>query len=263
VFPGFQPVPRNIVKTIVEKLGEVDVFFADRVSRGAITLANLCRDRGALVVFEPSGAVDPTLFSEMLALSHVVKYSNERRKKIVSLISDATELSCVVIETLGDEGLRYQIVEGQLDQAGWTTLEPVPTNEVRDTAGAGDWCTAGFLHAIGQRGSNGFWESTRDAIERSLMTGQHVAAWSCAFKGARGGMYVSDGCIAFPDALFEGIERDGLGSAGRLEPKSTFCTLLDLCSACPPIRASNNSAVRDLTRVPAEAVLTTTPRASR
>ncbi|MDP9367444.1 MAG: PfkB family carbohydrate kinase [Chloroflexota bacterium] len=234
VLPGFQPVPQAIVQTLVEDLGEVDVFFADRVSRGAITLARLCRDRGAMVVFEPSGGTDPQLFSEMLALSHVVKYSNERGKKVVPLISVAEGLSCLVIETMGSKGLRYQVVEGRLARNGWRVLEPVVTDEVRDTAGAGDWCTAGFLHTIGQHGFGRFREAPREALEQSLMAGQHVAAWSCAFEGARGGMYVPEEHGGFKQTLLDGIGLRDSSKPNQLELDSTCRATSDICPACPP-----------------------------
>lgn len=237
VLPGFQPVPQTVVQTIVGSLGEVDVFFADRVSRGAVTLASRCRDRGALVVFEPSSATNPKMFLEMLSLSHVVKYSDERGKKIVPLISEASDLCCLVIETMGDKGLRFQFAQGKLDQSGWTALEPVAPTEVLDTAGAGDWFSAAFVHTIGKSGASKFLELEREMLEHSLTIGQHFAAWSCAFKGARGGMYKSEQQLEFSELLLSHTGQT-LGKMDRVKTE-VFCRAAsDLCPTCPTVDSS-------------------------
>ena len=59
----------------------------------------------------------------------------------------------------------------------------------RDTAGAGDWCTAGLLHALARRGATGLKEATEKEIEDALRLGQALAAVKCRYEGARGVMY--------------------------------------------------------------------------
>jgi sugar/nucleoside kinase (ribokinase family) len=230
--PGFRPVPLAMIETLVETLHSVDVLFADRVSRGALRLGKLCRDRGALVVFEPSGLGDPSLFSEMLATSHIVKYSNERGKKIASLLSEEQDLSCLVIETLGSMGLRFQVARGRLDRDSWTVLPPVAAVEVRDTGGAGDWCTAGLLHSIGHQGLEGFCELTPGALEQSLMRSQQIAAWSCAFEGARGGMYVSEEWGGIKEELRRSNGSSGPGNLNHSRWAFTCRAASELCATC-------------------------------
>ena len=59
----------------------------------------------------------------------------------------------------------------------------------RDAGGSGDWCTAGLIHRVGQQGAEGFRESPTEDIREALRFGQAMAAWNCAFVGARGGVY--------------------------------------------------------------------------
>lgn len=49
---------------MIGRLPAAEVFFFDRVSRGALQLAKASSERGAVVVFEPSGVGDPNLFRE-------------------------------------------------------------------------------------------------------------------------------------------------------------------------------------------------------
>jgi len=60
---------------------------------------------------------------------------------------------------------------------------------VADTAGAGDWCTAGIIHLLGRKGLAGMAAMEQGDIERAISFGQALAAWNCAYEGARGGMY--------------------------------------------------------------------------
>ena len=51
----YRPVVASAVREVAERIERTDVFFFDRVSRGALVLAEACRKRGSAVVFEPSG----------------------------------------------------------------------------------------------------------------------------------------------------------------------------------------------------------------
>src|SRR5262249_10337338 len=52
--PGYKPVLASAARDIADRLGSPQVFFFDRVSRGALLLAGEAARRGAAVVFEPS-----------------------------------------------------------------------------------------------------------------------------------------------------------------------------------------------------------------
>ena len=87
-----------------------------------------------------------------------------------------------------------------------------PVVDMVDEAGAGDWCTAGIISALGQKGATTFWQTEPQQLEQALMLGQAMAAVNCNFPSARGAMY----SIALPDmnsmatGLMEGkLDRNG------------------------------------------------------
>jgi sugar/nucleoside kinase (ribokinase family) len=183
--PTYRAVLASAAEEVTSRIKNPMVFFFDRVSRGALILAKACADQGALIVFEPSGAGDPGLFLEALALTHILKYSNERVHNFKELLPQARPL--LEIETMGKEGLRYRSGTGGIKT--WSKLEALTIASVKDTAGAGDWCTAGIIHCLGQHGLADFESAGADALHHALRFGQAMAAWTCGFEGARGGMY--------------------------------------------------------------------------
>lgn len=150
-------------------------------------LAHASAERGALVIFEPSGIRDERLFHEALALSHIVKYSHERLGHLREAAKYPSPF--LEIDTLGSEGLRYHVRDGRKVPSRWREIGAYPVQDLRDTAGAGDWCTAGLLHALATRGATGLKETTEDEIEEALRFGQALAAIKCRYEGARGAMY--------------------------------------------------------------------------
>ena len=72
--PGYRPILATTAQALDGKSPPSQVFFFDRVSRGTLHLAQAGAERGAVVVFEPSGVGDPGLFREAWALAHVVKH---------------------------------------------------------------------------------------------------------------------------------------------------------------------------------------------
>jgi sugar/nucleoside kinase (ribokinase family) len=184
--PGFQPVLAKRMESVVADMPDAAVFFFDRVSRGALDLAKAAAKRGALVVFEPSGVRDERLFREALAVTHVLKYSHERLSGIAERLGEGSP--ALEVETLGAEGLRYR-VRGRSRSHSWCLVDAYGISEVRDTVGAGDWCTAGLIHALGPKGAAGLANANEAEVERALRLGQALAAFTCAYEGARGGMY--------------------------------------------------------------------------
>jgi fructokinase len=166
------------------------VFFLDRVSRGALIVAKASAAQGALVVFEPSGMGDPRLFQEVLALAHILKYSHERMGHLSEEKSTIGPL--LEIETFGEEGLCYRSKLPSYASNRWKWLKAYAVDQVKDAAGAGDWCTAGIIHRFGQQGLQGLRQATSAQLVDALDFGQALAAWNCRFEGARGGMYSVD-----------------------------------------------------------------------
>src|ERR1700694_3242898 len=83
--PGYAAVHTRAAQTVIEARKKPNVFFFDRVSRGAITWAKASAQNGALVVFEPSSVGDPRLFQEAISCAHILKYSYERLHSIPGL----------------------------------------------------------------------------------------------------------------------------------------------------------------------------------
>jgi fructokinase len=162
-------------------LGRRDVFFFDRLTESSVRLAEEARANGALTVFEPSAAGESRLFDRALRASQIVKYSAERMSP---LMTRSLQTGFIEIQTLGAEGLRFRM--RSLDPT-WVTLPAIRAGRVVDTAGAGDWCTSGFLHLMSRYAPNGALSDLGyNHVYCALRTGQVVAALNCAHAGARG-----------------------------------------------------------------------------
>jgi sugar/nucleoside kinase (ribokinase family) len=188
--PTYKPVTDAAARQIAETIDQPQVFFFDRVSRSALTLAESCARKGALIVFEPSANGDVKLLPEAFAIAHIVKYASDRTGLFSQYLSGSNPL--IEIETLGREGLRYRCRLDNHKTREWQTLAAYPISNLKDAAGSGDWCTAGLLHCIGQRGLAGLKGLTDTKLRAALRLGQAMATWNCGFEGARGGMYMVD-----------------------------------------------------------------------
>jgi fructokinase len=157
-----------------------DVFYFDRVTDWSLKLAENYRKRGALVVFEPSVvSVDAHAFQRAISASHILKYADERIDEL--RLFDCRSVD-VVIQTLGSEGLRFKTKAN--DEGAWRTLPAFAVPRVIDTAGAGDWCTAGLLYSLNRSGASS--KLAEATVSRALRFGQALAALNCMHAGARG-----------------------------------------------------------------------------
>jgi fructokinase len=150
-------------------------------------MATAARNGGAFVFFEPSSVpADRELFSAALRAAHVVKYSADRVREP---FTDLLPSGFIEIQTLGLRGLRFRLHSLVPD---WVELPALSAGAATDTSGAGDWCTAGFLHSV-FRSSEGNTVRALDynEIYRSLRLGQAMAALSVRHVGARGLMRAS------------------------------------------------------------------------
>jgi fructokinase len=226
--PGFKAVTLSAVDVVTPKLAGTTVFFMDRLSRSTLTLAARASAMGAVVVFEPSGKSDEKLFSEALALAHIVKYSDERMA-VAGRATQRGTATLVEIQTLGSRGLRYRHRLGQ-KLSEWLYLDAVKAPRLADTCGSGDWCTAGILTRAAVAGQAGLRGGGADGLRQALRYGQALAAWNCGFEGARGGMYAVDRAT-FDDqikGLLEGRPRDLRREIEALPGRSIPCP------ACSP-----------------------------
>ncbi len=187
-FPQYQPVTRAAMADLLAGVSAPDVVFVDRLSAGAVALAEDGFQRGALVYFEPSAQCEPSLLERMLAVTHVLKYSADRTSGFAA-VRTPRPTHLLEVETRGAAGLRFRgTMLGRQGQA-WRALPSFVAAELRDAAGAGDWLSAGFIDFVAQAGLEGFDGLPADIIEAGLRTGQAYSAWACGFEGARGGMY--------------------------------------------------------------------------
>ena len=234
--PSYRPVPANAIEGVLAQVPKPNVFFADRVSRGVITLAESLRGRGALVVFEPSGVSDESLFKEMLALTHVLKYSHERLPDL-GISADVP----LIVETMGRGGLRYRSRIAGAQSKSWVRCEPHRLNRIVDTAGAGDWCTAGIVHVLGRYGSKAFKQIGLGKLQRAFAFGQALAAWNCGFLGARGGMYVVSK-DEFHRTVSDILEKGSHSMPDEDEPqKAKSKVVARVCSQCRELGKSISS----------------------
>jgi sugar/nucleoside kinase (ribokinase family) len=186
--PGYKPVLATEAEELVNRLDSPRVFFFDRLSRGALVIARACAERGAAVVFEPSSVGNIALFREAWEIANVVKYSHERLQELPPDV-ESMKGERLQIETLGREGLRYKARLSGCKNKTWQNLDALPTKRPKDTAGAGDWCTAGIVHKLMQGGVSSLRAINDVTLRDSIRYGQSLAAWTCGFEGARGGMY--------------------------------------------------------------------------
>lgn len=156
------------------------VFYLDRPTRLGVDIAEQYASRGSIVVFEPSAVGDDIgLFVRAARAAHIVKYADER---LGDLGAYHLRPEGIEIQTRGSHGLRFRA--GTTDRA-WIYLPAFRLPFSHDTAGAGDWCTAGMLYELfGAFGNT--WNADRKAIEHALTFGQVLSTLNCMTEGARG-----------------------------------------------------------------------------
>ena len=228
--PGYQPVPLVAARTAAASIGAASIFYLDRLSPGALALARHYSEKGALVVYEPSGIGEPALFREALSLSHIIKYSEDRLGELPD--RHCMQQHCLEVQTSGKRGLHYRRIGRGSSVPEWQSLPSFMIRAVRDTAGSGDWCTAGLIHCLGQIGQSGFLGTSDIQVERSLMFGQAMAALSCCFVGARGAMYSTtqeEFRVAVRRILFG---MDMAPVEAMFSPLRTPLTTAEVCSSC-------------------------------
>jgi len=184
--PRFRPLTIQQTEKMAAKLPKPQVFYFDRIAPSIIRLANRFKQMGALIVFEPSGIGDPRHFKECLLIADIVKYSNERLGHAHEFLCD--ELIPLELETLGSDGLRI-CDRRHKKKANWVLVDAYSVGEVKDTAGAGDWCTAGIIHLLGSMGRKTFEKANNKDIKQAIAFGQALAALKCKYECPRGVMY--------------------------------------------------------------------------
>ncbi|HUU26506.1 MAG TPA: PfkB family carbohydrate kinase [archaeon] len=184
--PRYRAILLQEVRELGTNLPGMSCFYFDRVSAAALYLASKARDQGALVVFEPATIKEDNQFEKAMSVCDVLKYSNEHMKNFDQSTYESS--APIVIETLGAEGLRYRLRgNGKCDD--WKFLPAFRVANLKDAAGAGDWCTAGVVDMLIKEGTTPLKRVSKTEIVDALRYGQALSALNCSFEGARGSMY--------------------------------------------------------------------------
>ncbi len=194
--PSVKPVSKNFVNTISNLVEDFDVFYADRCSPGIDLLKETFKKKNGWVIFEPNSTRNFSAFIKNALNSHIVKFSSERISiSSANKLKEAAAKSAIVliIHTIGKDGLYFCYRKKDKKISKWIHLpsQPLP-NKVRDTSGAGDWCTTGLLHVLINNNRKVKKWLPKEEIISSLQYGQALAAISCAFIGAQGLIYAND-----------------------------------------------------------------------
>lgn len=185
-FPSFKPMLSSKVEDLVKFPLIPKVFYLDRVSRSSIDLAKNYKEKGCLIFFEPSSISEEKQFKECLLFADIFKFSNDRLPQFKNLYPNRQVP--IEIETLGANGLLYRSFKNKTDD--WKFLPAFHIDNALDTAGAGDWCSAGLIHALFENFDRSvIAELTVGKLENILSYGQFLSAVNCNFYGARGLMY--------------------------------------------------------------------------
>lgn len=177
-FASHRPPPHSEVRDVTQSIGTPHVFFFDRASRYTVALAERWAQEGAFIVFEPSTLGVAALFDEAAELADLLKFSGQRAEAFGSRLR---QHSGAMVETLGSAGVRYRAAGSD----SWVTVPPNPVPDFVDSAGAGDWTTAGLLsHLVDERG-----DVQIGRLHEAIVEGQELGAKACGWEGV------------FPDAM--------------------------------------------------------------
>ncbi|HTN07599.1 hypothetical protein [Agriterribacter sp.] len=212
-FPSFKPILSNKVEEISSFPLIPKVFYLDRVSRASINLARHYKQNGSIIFFEPSSMNDEKQFKECLSLADVFKFSNDRLPRFKDFFP--SRQVPIEIETLGANGLLYRSFRNKTDD--WRFLAAIHIENALDTAGAGDWCSAGMIHALYENfDGSGLPSLTTSRLDQVLVFGQFLSALNCSFYGARGLMYN----LTYPEIirLYRGYVKGGTIDIQKKEP---------------------------------------------
>ena len=185
-FPSYKPVLSNNVPDISSFSLTPKIFYLDRVSRSSIDLAKHYKQNGSLIFFEPSSISEEKQFKECLLLADILKFSNDRLPQFKDLYP--TRQVSIEIETLGANGLLYRSFRNKTDE--WRFMPALNIENAMDNAGAGDWCSAGIIHALYENFEDPILPGvTINKLQQAIVFGQFLSALNCNFFGARGLMY--------------------------------------------------------------------------
>ncbi len=174
-------VSKSQAETNAKTIDQFDAFFFDRATPSTISLAAAAREAGLIVMFEPPSAPRTDRAIHAAELSDIVKISRRPGSRLRNWSLSPNASTNFIIETLGPQGTRF-CTRLHHRWTKWKQLQPFPATCVRDTAGAGDWLSAGLLTYL----LNSTTDINADSFQASIKYGQKLSSISIAFDGPHG-----------------------------------------------------------------------------
>jgi fructokinase len=219
-FPRSRPLTIDQAQQCIDAHPRAGVFFFDRANAGTLLLAEHYHAHGALVVFEPSVPANAETLSRAVAVSKVIKHSDDRTVGGIDSLTIARPEGQIRIVTHGAGGLELRIGTKA------TRRLPAFSSPTLDAGGAGDWTTAGFLIKAAAHGG----EADLSDVDGALRFGQALAALNCATPGARGLMRLTRRTVLRRAKAV--LEEGGLSGKLRLSPPPKLRSQPGTCPVC-------------------------------
>ena len=186
LFPRSPGITLAMAASVADRLDEAQAFFFDRAAPGSLQLAAAAGASELLVMFEPNNIRPSSMYAAAAELSDVVKYSSDADAETQSWAPSSSARTKLIVQTLGSDGAMYRLRQPNGSWRDWSRLPGFCAQVVEDTAGAGDWCSAGLLHHLLRSPSAERFAETN--IERAIQFGQALAAASVSFRGPQGAL---------------------------------------------------------------------------
>ena len=137
-------------------------------------------------------------------------------------------LGMVFLMSLGRGGARFRTELGSSGD-GWHHVEAKPVARMVDSAGCGDWFTAGLISSLCSEGMSSLKRAGDSDILGALDLAQSLAAWNCSFAGPRGGMYTP--ALKNINAIFN-ARQSNLHLRSKLSPPDLDLGIYKVCGDC-------------------------------
>jgi fructokinase len=184
--PQLKPITKSVATGVLQGKIIPRVFYFDRINPGTYELAKNLKAQGTIIFFEPSSIKEKNEFEKFLEVTDILKFSNERLPDYKILFGSP---KCFIeIETRGKQGLLYR-TKIHSDAIKWHAIPGFQLGEIQDSAGAGDWCTAGIIHLLCMGEYKNLLKTSLMLLNKALMFGSALGAMNCFYDGARGLMY--------------------------------------------------------------------------
>ena len=176
-------VSKRKADIVAQSIDQFDGFFFDRATPATVRLAAAAREANLLVFFEPQSVPRTAMAKQAAELSDIVKISRPTNLRGKHWNLNAQASTQFVIETLGASGARFR-ASSRRGWDEWCEMPAVPPALIRDTAGAGDWMTAGLLISLlPQRDVN-----NPGLLQTAIKFAQRLSSISIAFNGPQGAL---------------------------------------------------------------------------